>query len=133
MAIIPKSNFLLLLICFVATLFSIALATPGTAGFYGKEFYVPTVCYGSKPQGNLIATSDHLGGEFNCGTLLKVTCIGKVPQPCTGKSVVVKIVDNCPGCGTSEHVTMNLSEDAYRIIANPVVAQGHVSIDYVKV
>ncbi|XP_049388655.1 putative EG45-like domain containing protein 1, partial [Solanum stenotomum] len=103
MAIIPKSIFLLI-IGVVATLFSIALAIPGTAGFYRKEYYVPTVCYGKKPQ---------------------------VPSPCTGKSVVVKVVDNCPGCGPSEHVTMDISEDAYRIIANPVVVQGHVSIDYV--
>ncbi|WMV36455.1 hypothetical protein MTR67_029840 [Solanum verrucosum] len=131
MAIIPKSTFLLI-IGVVTTLFSIALAIPGTAGFYRKEYYVPTVCYGKKPQGNLLATSDHLGGDFNCGTLLNVTCIGKVPSPCTGKSVVVKVVDNCPGCGPSEHVTMDISEDAYRIIANPIVVQGHVSIDYVK-
>ncbi|KAG5593860.1 hypothetical protein H5410_035092 [Solanum commersonii] len=81
MAIIPKSIFLLI-IGVVAALFSIALAIPGTAGFYRKDYYV--------------------------------------------------LVDNCPGCGPSEHVTMDISEDAYRIIANPVVVQGHVSIDYVK-
>ncbi|CAN4084322.1 unnamed protein product [Withania somnifera] len=131
MAIIPKNIFLFIIIV-VATLFTIAVATPGRAGFYRKEHYVPSVCYGNKPQGNLIAMSDHLGGEFTCGTLLNVTCTGKVPSPCTGKSVVVKVVDDCPGCGPSEHVTMDLSEDAYGIIANPVVPQGQVSIDYVK-
>ncbi|KAH7845922.1 hypothetical protein Vadar_007541 [Vaccinium darrowii] len=38
-----------------------------------------------------------------------------VPQPCTGQSVVVKVVDYCPpGCAA----TIDLSQEAFSVIAN---------------
>ncbi|KAH0652194.1 hypothetical protein KY289_029872 [Solanum tuberosum] len=118
MTIIPKNNFILI-IGLVATLFSLALATPGTATFYTK--YVPSACYGNKAQGTRIAAaSDSLwGGGKICGKTFNVTCTGPtnpVPHPCTGKSIVVKIVDHCPGCGG----TLDLSKEAFSTIANPV-------------
>ncbi|KAH0654821.1 hypothetical protein KY285_029703 [Solanum tuberosum] len=129
MTIIPKNN-LILIIGFVATLFSIALATPGTATFYTK--YVPSACYGNKAQGTRIAAaSDSLwGGGKICGKTFNVTCTGPtnpVPHPCTGKSIVVKIVDHCPGCGG----TLDLSKEAFSTIANPVA--GVIKINYVQI
>ncbi|XP_070037025.1 putative EG45-like domain containing protein 1 [Nicotiana tomentosiformis] len=123
---IPKS--ILLIIGVVATLFSIALATPGTATFYTN--YVPSACYGNTPQGTIIAAaSDPLWNNGAiCGKFFNVTCTGPtnpVPHPCTGKSIVVKIVDHCPGCGG----TLDLSKEAFSTIANPVA--GVIKIDYV--
>ncbi|XP_015162510.1 putative EG45-like domain containing protein 1 [Solanum tuberosum] len=119
----------ILIIGFVATLFSLALATPGNATFYTK--YVPSACYGNKAQGTRIAAaSDSLwGGGKICGKTFNVTCTGPtnpVPHPCTGKSIVVKIVDHCPGCGG----TLDLSKEAFSTIANPVA--GVININYVQ-
>ncbi|KAL2232742.1 UNVERIFIED_CONTAM: putative EG45-like domain containing protein 1 [Sesamum indicum] len=111
----------------VASLLSVALATPGTATFYTS--YVPSACYGSKGQGVMIAAaSDPLWANGAiCGKVFNVTCTGPtnpVPHPCTGRSVVVKIVDHCPGCGG----TLDLSKEAFATIANPVA--GIIKIDY---
>ncbi|KAK4479433.1 hypothetical protein RD792_014947 [Penstemon davidsonii] len=111
----------------VATLISVALAAPGTATFYSS--YVPSACYGNKNYGVMIAAaSDPLwqNGAI-CGKTFNVTCTGPtnpVPHPCTGASVVVKIVDHCPGCGG----TLDLSREAFAHIANPVA--GIIKIDY---
>ncbi|XP_010323233.2 putative EG45-like domain containing protein 1 [Solanum lycopersicum] len=125
---IPKN--IILIIVFVATLFSIALATPGTATFYTN--YVPSACYGSTPQGSIIAAaSDFLWDDGKiCGKIFNVTCTGPtnpVPHPCTGKSMVVKIVDHCPGCGG----TLDLSKEVFPTIANPIA--GVIKIDYVQI
>ncbi|KAJ0032024.1 hypothetical protein Pint_14268 [Pistacia integerrima] len=53
-----------------------------------------------------------------CNKSYRVKCIGAtnkgVPQPCTGASVVVKIVDLCPqGC----RATFDLSQEAFAKIA----------------
>nr|XP_016448406.1 PREDICTED: putative EG45-like domain containing protein 1 [Nicotiana tabacum] len=124
----PLSKCILVIICVVATLFSIALAIPGTAKYWSTFPSQPTDCFGNTPQGTLLAASDHLGGEYNCGTLVKVTCTGTVPHPCTGKSVVVKVVDDCPGCDA----TMLLDKAAYSIIANPVTTLNAIKVDYVN-
>ncbi|XP_059287773.1 putative EG45-like domain containing protein 1 [Lycium ferocissimum] len=124
-----SKSILLLLLGVVTTLFSIVLATPGTATFYTS--YVPSACYGSTPQGAIIAAaSDPLwaGGKI-CGKTFNVTCTGPtnpVPHPCTGRSIVVKIVDHCPSCGG----TLDLSKEAFSTIANPVA--GVIKIDYAQ-
>ncbi|OIT18995.1 PREDICTED: putative EG45-like domain containing protein 1 [Nicotiana attenuata] len=117
---IPK--IILLIIGVVTTLLSIALATPGIATFYTQ--YVPSSCYGNTPQGAIIAAaSDPLWNNGAiCGKTFNVTCTG----PCTGKSILVKIVDHCPGCGG----TLDLSKEAFSTIANPVA--GVIKIDYVQ-
>ena len=52
----------------------------------------------------------------------------KVPQPCKGTSVVVKIVDYCPaGC----QGTIDLSQEAFAAIANPDA--GKIQIEYNQV
>ncbi|KAL7097346.1 hypothetical protein ACP275_10G138900 [Erythranthe tilingii] len=111
----------------VACLLSMALATPGTATFYTS--YVPSACYGNKDSGVMIAAaSDPLWANGGiCGKVFNVTCTGPtnpVPHPCTGQSVVVKIVDHCPGCGG----TLDLSREAFAAIANPVA--GIIKIEY---
>ncbi|KAK6783666.1 hypothetical protein RDI58_017120 [Solanum bulbocastanum] len=95
------------------------------------NFVAASACYGNKPQGTRIAAaSDSLwGGGKICGKTFNVTCTGPtnpVPHPCTGKSIVVKVVDHCPGCGG----TLDLSKEAFSIIANPVA--GVIKINYVQ-
>ncbi|KAA8535462.1 hypothetical protein F0562_030465 [Nyssa sinensis] len=89
-------------------------------------------CYGSKPNGVMIAAaSDPLWNKGAiCGKMYKVTCTGPtnhVPHPCTGKSVTVKIVDHCPGCGG----TLDPSKEAFVTIVNP--AAEIIKIDYQEV
>lgn len=49
------------------------------------------------------------------------------PAPCKSGFVKVKIVDYCPpGCGG----TINLSEDAFSMIADP--SAGIIKVDYAK-
>ncbi|KAH1073029.1 hypothetical protein J1N35_025357 [Gossypium stocksii] len=62
-----------------------------------------------------------------CGKKFTVKCTGPRnggPHPCTGKSVTMKVVDQCPGCPS----TMDLSREAFKIIAKPVA--GIINIDY---
>ncbi|KAL3532920.1 hypothetical protein ACH5RR_006441 [Cinchona calisaya] len=111
----------------LAGLASMASATPGTATFYTS--YVPSACYGNTQEGTMIAAaSDPLwNGGAICGKMFNVTCTGPtnpVPHPCTGNSVVVKIVDHCPGCGG----TLDLSKEAFTAIADPVA--GIIKIEY---
>ncbi|CAI9098668.1 OLC1v1035353C1 [Oldenlandia corymbosa var. corymbosa] len=120
-----------IIVAMVASIFSMALATPGTATFYTS--YTPSACYGNTPEGVWIAAaSDPLwnGGKI-CGTMYKVTCTGPTnpyPKSCiNGTSVTVKIVDHCPGCGG----TLDLSKEAFQTIADPV--HGVVKIDYTQV
>ncbi|XP_074369579.1 putative EG45-like domain containing protein 1 isoform X2 [Apium graveolens] len=99
----------------------------GQATFYTN--YVPSACYGNHDSGVMIAAaSDPLWNNGAiCGKTFTVTCTGPanpVPHPCTGKSVTVKIVDHCPGCGG----TLDLSKEAFTAIANPVA--GVIKIDY---
>ncbi|KAL7257581.1 hypothetical protein ACSBR1_003817 [Camellia fascicularis] len=80
----------------------------------------------------IAAASDAIEGKATCGRNYKVTCTGPtnqgVPHPCTGKSVVVTIVDYCPpGC----RGTIDLSQDAFAIIADRNA--GKVNIEYTQV
>ncbi|KAJ9543244.1 hypothetical protein OSB04_022951 [Centaurea solstitialis] len=89
-----------------------------------------SACYGNTPQGVWIAAaSDPLWNNGAiCGTNFTVKCTGATnpfPHPCyEGKTVTVKIVDHCPGCGG----TIDLSKEAFETIANPVA--GVIKIDY---
>ncbi|XP_074271724.1 putative EG45-like domain containing protein 1 [Silene latifolia] len=122
---------LIVLVATIGSLISTAVATPGTATFYTS--YVPSACYGNKPEGTMIAAAgDQLwnGGKI-CGKMFNVTCTGPTnpfPHPCNeGKIVTVKIVDQCPNCGGS----IDLSREAFSTIANPVA--GVIKIDYVQI
>lgn len=79
-------------------------------------------CHGYSNDGVMIAAaSDAIwNNRAACDRKYKVMCTGATnqgdPHPCTGKSVVVKIVDYCPaGC----RGTIDLSQEAFAIIANP--------------
>ncbi|KAH1073033.1 hypothetical protein J1N35_025361 [Gossypium stocksii] len=120
-------NYSLFFVGMVACLISFATATPGIATFYTK--YVPSACFGNQDQGKMIAAAgDALWDNGTvCGKMFNVTCRGPrnpVPHPCTGKSVTVKIADHCPGCPS----TIDLSREAFTIIANPVA--GIINVDY---
>ncbi|XP_028085368.1 EG45-like domain containing protein [Camellia sinensis] len=80
----------------------------------------------------IAAASDAIGGKKACGRKYKVTCTGPtnkgVPHPCTGKSVVVTVVDYCPpGC----RATIDLSQDAFAIVADRNA--GKINIKYTQV
>ncbi|KAI6685994.1 hypothetical protein NL676_031907 [Syzygium grande] len=106
------------------------LADSGTATYYTE--YVPSSCYGfDTPGGMIAAASDEFWeGGAACGRTYSVTCTGATNlgdlHPCTGKSVVVKIVDYCPaGC----RGTIDLSEEAFKSIAHPAAGKVYISYD----
>ncbi|XP_027176407.1 EG45-like domain containing protein isoform X2 [Coffea eugenioides] len=122
----------LMMIAMAASLVSVSYAATGTATFYPPP-YVPSSCYGFQNNGVMIAAaSDAIwGNRAACGRNYRVTCTGRtnlgVLQPCRG-SVVVKIVDYCPpGC----RGTIDLSQEAFAIIADPNA--GKVNIEYHQV
>ncbi|KAL2502345.1 EG45-like domain containing protein 2 [Forsythia ovata] len=101
---------------------SIALAEQGTATFYTPP-YVPSSCNGFKNDGVMIAAASNAiwNNRAACGRRYRVKCIGGtnngVQNPCTGNSVLVKIVDYCPPPGCRG--TIDLSQQAFAVIANP--------------
>ncbi|KAK4415113.1 EG45-like domain containing protein [Sesamum alatum] len=109
---------------------SVAYADEGTATYYTPP-YVPSSCDGYTNDGVMIAAaSDAIwDNKAACGWKYNVRCTGAtnkgVPHPCTGQSVVVRIVDYCPpGC----RGTIDLSQEAFSIIANPDA--GKVNIEF---
>ncbi|XP_052168409.1 EG45-like domain containing protein [Oryza glaberrima] len=112
---------------------SLVAGISGTATFYTPP-YTPSACFGFQEQGTMIAAASDVfwNGGAACGKRYVVTCTGAtnqgVPRPCTGRSVTVKIVDHCPsGC----QGTIDLSQEAFAIIANPDA--GKIKIDYRQV
>ncbi|WCJ30200.1 EG45-like domain containing protein [Euphorbia peplus] len=117
----------------IGCLASVGYAAQGTSTFYTPP-YVPSSCYGFEDKGVMIAAaSDAIwNNRAACGKRYSVTCTGPtnqgVPEPCTGRSVVVTIVDYCPpGC----QGTIDLSQEAFAQIANPDA--GKVNIEYNEV
>ncbi|KAK4404476.1 EG45-like domain containing protein [Sesamum angolense] len=81
-----------------------------------------SACDGYQDDGVMIAAaSDAIwDNSAACGRKYKIRCTGPtnegVPHPCTGQSVVVRIVDYCPsGCSG----TIDLSQEAFAVIADP--------------
>ncbi|KAK3040716.1 hypothetical protein RJ639_028006 [Escallonia herrerae] len=91
----------------------------------------PSSCDGFTNEGVMIAAAsdavwDNRGA---CGRHYRVKCTGATnqgdPHPCSGNSVVVKIVDYCPpGC----RGTIDLSQEAFAAIANPDA--GKIEIEF---
>ncbi|GKA35304.1 EG45-like domain containing protein [Tanacetum coccineum] len=52
----------------------------------------------------------------------------RVPQPCTGNSVDVTVVDLCPGCASNQ---VDLSQEAFAVIANRDA--GRINIEYNRI
>ncbi|KAL8040951.1 hypothetical protein ABFX02_10G133600 [Erythranthe guttata] len=111
---------------------SVGYADEGTATFYTPP-YVPSSCNGFKNDGVMIAAaSDAIWDNRRaCGRTYRVKCTGgtnQVPHPCTGRSVVVRIVDYCPaGC----RGTIDLSQEAFAVIANPDAGKANIQFDQV--
>ncbi|WCJ40522.1 Barwin-related endoglucanase [Euphorbia peplus] len=125
-----KAMQIILVFSTISCFLFIANAANGTATFYNH--YVPSACCGSKDEGVMIAAASDLfwNNKGACGKRFSVKCTGStngVPNPCTGKSVLVKIVDHCPGCGG----TIDLSQEAFKTIANPIA--GVIKIEYQEV
>ncbi|PWA87839.1 barwin-related endoglucanase [Artemisia annua] len=122
-----------ILIAMVACLTSVAHAIDGQATFYTPP-YTPSACFGNQDQGNMIVAvnSGLYANGAACGTRYSVTCTGGtnagVPQPCTGNSVDVTIVDLCPGCASNQ---IDLSQEAFAVIAN--TDAGRINIEYNRI
>nr|CAB3494144.1 unnamed protein product [Digitaria exilis] len=123
----------LAMVAAIATMVSPATGTSGTATFYTPP-YTPSACFGNAAEGTMIAAASEVfwNGGAACGDSYVVTFTGAtnqgVPHPCTGQSVTVKIVDLCPtGC----RGTIDLSQEAFAVIANPDA--GKILIDYSRV
>ncbi|PON56022.1 Expansin [Parasponia andersonii] len=121
----------LIVLAMLICLSSSAHAAQGTATFYTQ--YVPSACYGYQNNGVNIAAASNVFWKNGaaCGKRYKITCLGPtnqgVPHPCTGKTVVVKIVDYCPpGCAG----TIDLSKEAFSTIAN--TDAGKINIQYTQ-
>ncbi|XP_020111218.1 EG45-like domain containing protein [Ananas comosus] len=125
-----KKSLVVLTVATLLGLASLVAATPGTATYY--TVYTPSACYGYQDEGTMIAAASESiwNNGAACGQMYTITCTGAtnqgVPQPCTGQSVTVKIVDYCPPPGCQ--ATFDLSEQAFAIIAN--TAAGKIDIDY---
>ncbi|XP_078156911.1 putative EG45-like domain containing protein 1 [Carex rostrata] len=123
-----EKSFLILAI--LLGLVSVTVATAGTATYYTT--YTPSACYGYTDEGTMIAAaSDTLWNNgAACGNMYTVTCTGGtnagIPQPCTGNTVTVKIVDYCPPSGCQ--ATIDLSQEAFSAIAN--TDAGKINIEY---
>ncbi|MBA0655685.1 hypothetical protein Goklo_008143, partial [Gossypium klotzschianum] len=85
-------------------------------------------CIG-KDQGKMIvAFGDALWDNGTvCGKMFTMTCTrhrNPIPHQCTGKTVTIKIVDQCLGFPS----TIDLSREAFAIITNPVASI--INVDY---
>ncbi|WOL15196.1 EG45-like domain containing protein [Canna indica] len=109
----------------IALCASSVAAETGEATFYTPP-YVPSACYGFVDKGVMIAAASpavYASGAA-CGRQYTVTCTGPA-SACRGASVVVTVVDLCPGCtGTS----LDLSQEAFAIIADPNA--GRINIEF---
>lgn len=89
-----------------------------------------SACDGYQNDGVMIAAASDAFWNNNgaCGSYYKVTCTGATnqgdPHPCTGQSVIVRIVDYCPNC----RGTIDLSQEAFSIIAN--TDAGKITVEF---
>ncbi|XP_020578328.1 EG45-like domain containing protein [Phalaenopsis equestris] len=127
-----EKNFVLALTIVLCCHISLSSAIDGTATYYTSS-PTPTSCFGYDDMGTMIAAGSETiwGNGGACGRHYKVTCIGapitEMTNPCTGASVVVKIVDYCPAC----EATFDLSQEAFSVIAD--LNARKIQIDYVEV
>ncbi|KAF8392956.1 hypothetical protein HHK36_021196 [Tetracentron sinense] len=121
----------LMMVGMVISLVSVASAISGTATYYTAP-YIPSSCYGNEDNGVMIAAaSDTIwDNRAACGRMYTVRCTGPtnqgVPQPCTGATVTVKVVDYCPSPGCQ--ATIDLSQEAFSMIAD--TNAGKINIEY---
>ncbi|KNA14513.1 hypothetical protein SOVF_106900 [Spinacia oleracea] len=127
-----KLSMIILAIAIFASFVSVVIAVPGQATYYTT--YVPSSCYGFEDHGTMIAAAsgDVFQNRAACGRRYRVTCTSGtnqgVPQPCRGGSVIVEVVDLCPGCSANG---LDLSFEAFSVIADPNA--GRINIDFTPV
>ncbi|KAK6156673.1 hypothetical protein DH2020_010921 [Rehmannia glutinosa] len=124
-----------LVVVVVMSFASVAYGDQGTATYYTAPYMHPMTassCDGYKNDGVMIAAaSDAIwDNKAACGRTYKVKCTGAtnkgVPHPCTGQSVVVRVVDYCPpGC----RGTIDLSQEAFAVIANTDAGKIKIQFD----
>lgn len=88
-----------------------------------------SACYGNQYETMVTGVRSNLWqGRQACGRRYRVRCIGPTYNfrgACTGRSVVVKVVDFCQDPCNGD---LNLSRDAFRVIAN--TDAGNVRVEY---
>lgn len=86
---------------------------------YKLMMYIGSACYGTQRETMVVGVKNNLwqNGQA-CGRRYRVRCIGATynfPGACTGRTVDVKVVDFCREPCNGD---LNLSRDAFRVIAN---------------
>ncbi|KAK3146790.1 hypothetical protein QOZ80_3BG0272030 [Eleusine coracana subsp. coracana] len=129
----PKVTSVVLAMVVGLAMVSLVAGTAGTATFYTPP-YTPSKCHGFQNDGTMIAAGSDVfwRGASPCDQRYEVRCTSAtnegVPHPCTGRSVIVRMVDLCPaGC----RGTIDLSQEAFAIIADPNA--GKISIEYRRI
>ncbi|RLN30336.1 putative blight-associated protein p12 precursor [Panicum miliaceum] len=82
--------------------------------------YTPSACYGNKNMGNMVAAASDYSFWNNgavCGRCYHAQRTAGPATPCTGNSVVVKIVDECASSNGCQS-TIDLSKQAFAKIAD---------------
>ncbi|WZZ70133.1 hypothetical protein YC2023_081503 [Brassica napus] len=125
-------KFVVTVIVFAQILTPIAEAAQGRAVFYDPPYtsaYIKSACYGNQYETMVTGVRNNLWqGSRACGRRYRVRCIGPTynfPRACTGRSVIVKVVDLCREPCNGD---LNLSRDAFRVIAN--TDAGNVRVEY---
>ncbi|KAL0802943.1 hypothetical protein Bca101_058119 [Brassica carinata] len=124
-------KFVVTVIVFAQILAPIAEAAQGRAVFYNPP-YTRSACYGNQYETMVTGVRSNLWqGSQACGRRYRVRCIGPTYNfrgACTGRSVVVKVVDFCRDPCNGD---LNLSRDAFRVIAN--TDAGNVRVEYTPI
>ncbi|CAN8271162.1 unnamed protein product [Cochlearia groenlandica] len=105
-------------------------ADQGRAVYYNPP-YTRSACYGRQYQSMVVGVRSNLwqnGGA--CGRRYRVRCLGptyNIPRACTGRTVDVTVVDFCREPCNGD---LNLSRDAFRVIAN--TDAGNIRVEYTR-
>ncbi|CAH2051308.1 unnamed protein product [Thlaspi arvense] len=117
-----------MVIVFAQILAPIAEAAQGRAVYYDPP-YTRSACYGRQYETMVVGVRTNLWqGSRACGRRYRVRCLGATynyPGACTGRTVVVKVVDFCREPCNGD---LNLSRDAFRVIAN--TDAGNIRVEY---
>ncbi|XP_024016465.1 EG45-like domain containing protein 2 isoform X2 [Eutrema salsugineum] len=118
----------IMVIVFAQILAPIVEAAQGRAVYYNPP-YTRSACSGRQYETMVVGLKSNLyqGGRA-CGRRYRVRCIGATynfPGACTGRTVVVKVVDFCREPCNGD---LNLSRDAFQVIAN--TNAGNIRVEY---
>ncbi|KFK40256.1 hypothetical protein AALP_AA3G350600 [Arabis alpina] len=124
-------KFVVMVIVFAQILAPIAEAAQGRAVYYDPP-YTRSACYGRQYNTMVVGVKDNLWQRGRaCGRRYRVRCIGATyhfDRPCTGRTVDVTVVDYCREPCNGD---LNLSRDAFRVIAN--TDAGNIRVEYTPI